>query len=577
MRKFFTLVALLIFSTVYSLAQTDFWSEYLGFRVVGDNTVIVSETASPPDDVIIPSTVVNGDVSYNVIGVGNVFWDKDNIKSVVVSEGVQYLDFNAFGDCQGLSALVLPSTLERIGENAFVNDHALTAISCFGALPPALHNNAKDGSFWGVSWNGCFVYVADEAAVDAYKSSAWNGFANIVVMGNGFNVDGISYNVLDDGVTVGVAGASSDVTDVNIPETVSSFGKTYTVTSVENDAFKDNKNIVSVTLPKTIKNIGQSAFTGIGATSITFAEGTVVESVGDFAFSWAKSLKSIVLPEGIVDLPTGAFENSDAIESMTMPATLKSFRNGALTNCVKLATLVFTGDAAPTLESNFDGCMWAVKRDSTLFRVIVPYKSKAAYEAGVWNAANFKTVCYDFKMEEGAEYAGLYDGADLEIDNGVKIYTGRIVDSNLVLDVFEGSVIPATTPVILSGSCLLTPTMTGVLFTGTNDLQGVSTDMEVSMLGTSGILTLSNVEGKSVFAEYTEPTLAANSVFVSKAAAGEATTLAIVMAGDVPNAISTVEATDADSAVYTVDGIRTEGRNLKKGIYIRNGKKFVVK
>jgi len=567
----------LIFSTVYSLAQTDFWSEYLGFRVVGDNTVIVSETASPPDDVIIPSTVVNGDVSYNVIGVGNVFWDKDNIKSVVVSEGVQYLDFNAFGDCQGLSALVLPSTLERIGENAFVNDHALTAISCFGALPPALHNNAKDGVFWGVSWNGCFVYVADETAVDAYKASAWNGFANIVVMGNGFNVDGISYNVLDDGVTVGVAGASSDVTDVNIPETVSSFGKTYTVTSVENDAFKDNKNIVSVTLPKTIKNIGQSAFTGIGATSITFAEGTVVESVGDFAFSWAKSLKSIVLPEGIVDLPTGAFENSDAIESMTMPATLKSFRNGALNNCVKLATLVFTGDAAPTLESNFDGCMWGVKRDSTLFRLIVPYKYRTAYEAELWNATNFTTVQYTFPVSAEVNYATLYDSEELTAEGDITIYTGRIVGNYLVLDQLAGNVIPAGTAVLVAGDFELRHTSTGATFAGTNDLKGVDADTDASTLGANGILVLGKVDGAVGFYKYSGSTLGANKAYVEIPAGAAAKALTITTDENYATGISTVEATDADSAVYTVDGIRTEGRNLKKGIYIRNGKKFVVK
>ena len=47
---------------------------------------------------------------------------------------------------------------------------------------------------------------------------------------------------------------------------------------------------------------------------------------------------------------------------------------------------------------------------------------------------------------------------------------------------------------------------------------------------------------------------------------------------DLPTGIKEIEANEDDLPVYTLDGIRiADTRNLPKGVYIRNGKKFLVK
>ena len=47
--------------------------------------------------------------------------------------------------------------------------------------------------------------------------------------------------------------------DVVIPSTVSFKGRTYTITRIDNEAFRDCP-ITSVSIPKTVKTIGYSAF-----------------------------------------------------------------------------------------------------------------------------------------------------------------------------------------------------------------------------------------------------------------------------------------------------------------------------
>ena len=58
--------------------------------------------------------------------------------------------------------------------------------------------------------------------------------------------------------------------DIVIPETVEADGKTYTVTSIGDEVF--GYEINSITLPNTIRRIGNYAFYGSGIKSITLPE-----------------------------------------------------------------------------------------------------------------------------------------------------------------------------------------------------------------------------------------------------------------------------------------------------------------
>ena len=78
-------------------------------------------------------------------------------------------------------------------------------------------------------------------------------------------VEGVEYKVIfgktesDDRIVV--TGCKPDGNgNLTIEAEIEIDGKTYLVTSIAPDAFKENTNIVSVTVPSTIKEIGESAF-----------------------------------------------------------------------------------------------------------------------------------------------------------------------------------------------------------------------------------------------------------------------------------------------------------------------------
>ncbi len=70
------------------------------------------------------------------------------------------------------------------------------------------------------------------------------------------------YDVLDDNTVAAHFLEPDEEGKLEIPETVEIDGKTYTVTEIAANAFKDNKDLTEVTIPGTVTKIGDGTFAG---------------------------------------------------------------------------------------------------------------------------------------------------------------------------------------------------------------------------------------------------------------------------------------------------------------------------
>lgn len=131
--------------------------------------------------------------------------------------------------------------------------------------------------------------------------------------------------------TVSVRGFANNkfVSDLVIPEQVTLGGQKYTITGIADDAFNaDNADnteysaIKILTLPKTIKEIGNRAFYCVGSlVEINFNEG--LEYIGEYAFSLCNNLKEVSLPNSLQKIDYGAFIGDKNLEKITPSNNLK--------------------------------------------------------------------------------------------------------------------------------------------------------------------------------------------------------------------------------------------------------------
>ncbi len=138
--------------------------------------------------------------------------------------------------------------------------------------------------------------------------------------------------------TVEYTGTKTNSTTVNIPATVKINGKTYKVTAIAANAFKNNKKITKAVIGSNVKKIGKSAFAGCTKLS-TVSIGSKVTEIGDSAFANCTKLKTLTIGKNVATIGAKAFYKCSALAKVTIPAKVKKIGSQAFMGCKKLKNI----------------------------------------------------------------------------------------------------------------------------------------------------------------------------------------------------------------------------------------------
>ena len=230
---------------------------------------------------------------YDVLG----YEQADDVTSVEVKNGVTTIAYEAFRCLENMTSVTLPTTVTSIGCNAFLDGcDALTTI-----------NYAGTTSQWKKISSTLSLPLATKVVCS-------NGTITPALSGKcGTNV---SYSISDDGVlTIRGTGPmtdytySSDNSDCpwhNVRYALKKIIVEEGVTSIGSYAFSFDIHVTDVTLPGSLKTIGNDAFWGChGLTSVVIPEG--VTTIGAYAFEQCTSIETITVPASATELGNRAF------------------------------------------------------------------------------------------------------------------------------------------------------------------------------------------------------------------------------------------------------------------------------
>lgn len=194
---------------------------------------------------------------------------------------------------------------------------------------------------------------------------------------------GLAYAINLDGKTCTVAGIGNCVdTEIIVPQNFCG----YRVTAIAKDAFRNCRDVVSITLPDSITTIGDYAFSYcLNLTKVTLPEGltdigewafsdsdiseitipTTVKSIGGSAFHSCYKLKSIVLPEGLETIGSFTFYFCKSLESIVIPESVTSIEENAFDYCSALKEISLPSGLTSMGHSAFDNC-------SSLESIVLP-------------------------------------------------------------------------------------------------------------------------------------------------------------------------------------------------------------
>ena len=488
----------------------------------------------------------------------NAFFNCSSLISITIPNSVTSIENSAFSGCSKLTSITIPNSVTSIGDNAFYNCTGLTSIIV------ELENSKYD------SRNNC------NAIIESASNSLIAGCKTTIIPNSVASIGSYAFN------------GCSSLTSITIPNSVTSIGR---------EAFNGCSSLTSITIPNSVTSIGYSAFSRCsGLTSVTIPNS--VTSIENSAFSVCSGLTSVTIPNSVTSIGGAAFINCSNLTSVTIPNSVTSIGYQAFEGCSSLTSVKSKMETPFTFGSN------AFKNVSSTCILTIPIGTRDAYIAAGWTTSVFKggvveseNVTIAMKTGSGADRTMIGYSSQYSLDftgiNDVKAYIViGFTDMKGVL-MARIYVVPANTGVVLKSDVagvevevptttsnvyyanLLKPAVNNVTIYPTEYIDAVNyTNLMVGKLNNQqmGFVTLPSSDTYSNKCYLQIPT-----AFYDSATSARDGGMEIVFVDDEITDIRSLmhQGSVTNDAYYDLQGRKVIPG--KKGIYIHNGKKVIVK
>lgn len=169
-----------------------------------------------------------------------------------------------------------------------------------------------------------------------------------------FVVDNVEYVVTSE-TTVGLNGLTDEftATELTVPSEVVNEGKTYNVTSVEEDAIYWS-DLTKLVLPEGVTELKETAiYSNDYLEEIILPESLTTLSRSCFGYN--DVLNNLVIPAGVTEIPASCFSNCEALTNLTIKGQYTSIGNGAFYK-VPIAEITIPGSCKTIGEYAFQLC-----------------------------------------------------------------------------------------------------------------------------------------------------------------------------------------------------------------------------
>ena len=199
-------------------------------------------------------------------------------KNTIIPNSVTSIGSHAFNSCSGLTSITIPNSVTSIGNAAFTYCIGLTSIT----IPNSVTSIGKDA----FSYCNSLTSITIPNSVTGIGQMAFWGCSSLTLIA--VENENTTYDsredcnaIIETSTNTLIAGCKNTI----IPNSVTSIGS---------HAFDGCSGLTSITIPNSVTSIGQMAFWGCSnLTSVTIPNS--VTSIGNFVFDYCNGLTSVTV------------------------------------------------------------------------------------------------------------------------------------------------------------------------------------------------------------------------------------------------------------------------------------------
>ena len=362
-RKCVLLLFISLLVSTLTLAQTDgyFWVDNLRYWIKNDSSVWISKNNDKniSGDLLISESVEYNGTLYSITGLSTaVFKDCQHITSLTIPNSVNYVQGWAFENCTSLTSLTLPNSIYDMGAYVFAGCSSLTTVSIpnnWSAIPQGIFCDCSSLNSIIIPDNITFIWY------EAFKGCV--GLTSLIIPNSVGSIFGQAFQ------------NCTGLTSINLPNNLHSIGY---------QAFKDCKGLTTIIIPNSVISIGFSCFEGCtGLTSVIMSDS--LETIPTSTFEGCTSLTSITIPSSVTSIGKSAFRGCTNLISVIIPANVKeidSVSGNTFSGCTALKDIYCYMKKPVTVNEN---SFSEVPKGQSGCKLHVPAGSGDAYRnADVW-------------------------------------------------------------------------------------------------------------------------------------------------------------------------------------------------
>ena len=207
------------------------------------------------------------------------------------------------------------------------------------------------------------------------------------------------YNLDTETKTAALYECSRYATEVIIPESVTYYDVTYSVTSLGDKCFYGCRALTSITIPSSVTSLGEDCFYGCRAlTSIDIPSS--VTSLGERCFYGCSSLTSITIPSSVTSLEYCCFSGCESLTSIDIPSSVTSLGDYCFYGCRALTSITIPSSVTSLGDWCFYNC-------SSLTSIDIPSSVTSLGEGCFAYCSSLKTMTCEIPTAiEGAFFSG---------------------------------------------------------------------------------------------------------------------------------------------------------------------------